>query len=102
MVGDDRSTYERPLVEPDNRMTGGFQSGRFDASPQASTGRSAARWSLLLGALWIAGLGSLVALLLSVLALASGDIGTAHRRMAMAGAVLAVAGLAATVVIFTG
>lgn len=39
-------TYERPLIEPDNMLTGGFQSGRFDAAPNVSTGRSAARWGL--------------------------------------------------------
>ncbi|MGK2947635.1 MAG: hypothetical protein ACSLFP_03615 [Acidimicrobiales bacterium] len=100
MAQDSSNAYERPMVEPDNLMTGGFQSGRYDAAPQVRTGRTAARRSLILSVLWLGGVGSLVALPMAVLALGSGDIGTAHRRMAQAGAVLGAIGLVVTIVLF--
>lgn len=92
--------YERPLVEPDNLMTGGFQSGRFDASPRTSTGRSSAVWALVFAVLWIFGVGSLVAIGMAVLALSSGDIGAKHRRMAQAAILLSGLGLFASALIF--
>lgn len=92
--------YDRPLVEPDNMFTGGFQTGRFHAGPDAMSGRSAARWSLGFAVLWIGGVGSLVAVALSVLALSSGDVGVGHRRVAAAGLVLGIVGLAAAVLLF--
>ncbi len=97
---EDGSRYDRPLVEPDNFMTGGFQTGRFDASPRTSTGRSAARWALAFAVLWIAGIGSLVAIPLAALALASGPIGSAHRRIAVAAVALGTVGLVAAVALF--
>lgn len=96
----DDSSYDRPMIEPDNLMTGGFQSGRFDASPQVATGRSASRWALALAVLWVGGVGSLVAIPLAVLGLASGDTGRAHRRMAVAALALGVAGLGAAVALW--
>lgn len=33
---DDNGSYDRPMVEPDNLMTGGFQTGRFDTSDTAT------------------------------------------------------------------
>ena len=58
----DGSGYDRPVVEPDNLMTGGFQTGRFDASPKAGTGRSASRWAMAFAVLWVFGIGSRVAI----------------------------------------
>jgi hypothetical protein len=94
MKGQDHR-YERPLIEPDNMLTGGFQTGRYDASPREATGRSAARWSLVFAVLWLGGLASLPAIAMGGLALASGDIGTRSRRLAAAGTVLGVLGLVA-------
>ncbi|HAS12872.1 MAG TPA: hypothetical protein DCS55_20545 [Acidimicrobiaceae bacterium] len=88
------------MVEPENLMTGGFQTGRFDASPRPQTGRSSARWALAFAVLWVAGIGSLVAIALAILARASGDIGHGHRRIATAALVLGVAGFAAAVALF--
>lgn len=90
-------SYDRPLIEPDNMLTGGFQTGRFDATPNTVTGRSAARWALVLAVLWIWGVGSLIALALSLLALSSGDVGTRHRVMAIAALGIGAVGLVATV-----
>jgi hypothetical protein len=86
--------YERPLIEPENLMTGGFQSGTYDASPRAEAGESAALWSLVFAVLWIGGFGSLIAVPMALLALSSGDIDPRRRRMALAALVLAAAGLA--------
>ncbi|MFP5578873.1 MAG: hypothetical protein ACLGIZ_11665 [Acidimicrobiia bacterium] len=93
-------SYDRPLVEPDNMLTGGFQTGRFDAGPNPMTGRSAARWALFLAVLWLGGIGSLVALGLGALSLSSGDVGSRHKAMAIAALVLAVVGLIATFALF--
>lgn len=101
-MGRSDETYERPLIEPENLMTGGFQTGRFDAAPNAAGGRSAARWSIALAVLWIGGIGSVAAIALAVLALASGDIGPAHRRAAFASLVLGAVGVVVSAVIFFG
>lgn len=87
--------YERPLVESDSRVHGGFQSGRYDASPNVATGRVAARWSVALAVIWGFGLASLVAVGAAILALASGEIDSRHRRLAWIGLVLGVAGVIA-------
>jgi len=87
--------YERPLVEPDSRMLGGFQTGRYDASPNVTTGRAAARWSVALAVIWLFGLASLVAVGAAILALASGEIDPRHRRLAWIGLVLGAVGFIA-------
>ena len=85
--------YERPLIEPENLMTGGFQTGTYDAAPRVEAGESAALWSLVFAVLWIGGFGSLIAVPMALLALSSGDIDPRRRRMAVAALVLAGAGL---------
>jgi hypothetical protein len=92
--------YERPVVEPDNLMTGGFQTGRFDATPQVSTGRTCAVMGLVLAVVWILGVGSLAAICCAVVALASGDIGPRYRAAAFAALGLGLAGLVAAVAVY--
>jgi hypothetical protein len=95
-------TYDRPIIEPDNMMTGGFQTGSYDAAPRTSTGRMAAWASLAFAVVWVGGLGSMVAIAAAGLALASGDIGVGPRRAALAGLVLGIVGLVAGVVLVVG
>jgi hypothetical protein len=91
--------YERPLIEAENLMTGGFQTGTYDAAPRVKTGESAALWSLVFGVLWIGGIGSLIAVPMALLALSSGDIDPRRRRMAVAALALAAAGVVGGAVI---
>jgi len=92
--------YERPTIEPDNLMTGGFQTGRFDAAPRVSSGRTSAVVGLVLAVVWIFGVGSLVAICCAGLALASGDIGARYRAIAFVALALGVVGLVSAVVVY--
>ncbi|MCA1681598.1 MAG: hypothetical protein LC700_00165 [Actinobacteria bacterium] len=92
---DDTNADDGPLVRGASPASGMFPtSSRSKLSPvRASTVRMVACASLVLALLWIAGVGSLLAVPLGILAVSSPEAGRAFRLVGAAGIAIGLAGL---------